>query len=163
MPSFDIVSRVDMQEMDNAVNQVKKEVATRYDFRGSSTLVELDRKEGKVRFLTEDEMKLQALRELLLAKAVRRGIDAKAFTFSKPERAGGDKMRQEVSVATGVPEDVARKIVKMVKDSRLKVQSSMQGDEVRVTGKNRDDLQAVISLVREAELDVPLQFVNMRE
>lgn len=163
MPSFDIVSRVDMQEMDNAVNQVRKEVSTRYDFRGSSTTVELDRKEGKVRFLTEDEMKLQALRELLLAKAVRRGIDAKAFTFSKPERAGGDKMRQEVIVATGVPEELARKIVKMVKDSRLKVQPSMQGDEVRVTGKNRDDLQAVISLVREAELDVPLQFVNMRE
>lgn len=149
--------------MDNAVNQVRKEVSTRYDFRGSSTTVELDRKEGKVRFLTEDEMKLQALRELLLAKAVRRGIDAKAFTFSKPERAGGDKMRQEVIVATGVPEELARKIVKMVKDSRLKVQPSMQGDEVRVTGKNRDDLQAVISLVREAELDVPLQFVNMRE
>lgn len=149
--------------MDNAVNQVKKEVATRYDFRGSATTIELDRREGKVRFLTEDEMKLQGLRELLLAKAVRRGVDAKAFVFGKPERAGGDTMRQEVKVTTGLPEDVAKKLIKTIKDSRLKVQSSLQGEEVRVSGKNRDDLQAVIALLRESELDIPLQFVNMRE
>lgn len=163
MPSFDIVSRVDMQEMDNAINQVKKEVATRYDFRGSKTVLELDRKLAVVRIQTEDEMKLQALQELLISKAVRRGVDTKAFTFGKGERAAGDMVRQEVSIANGLSEDVARRVVKMIKGSKIRVQVAIQGDEVRVSGKNRDDLQSVIALVREADLDVPLQFVNMRE
>jgi hypothetical protein len=163
MPSFDVVSRVDMQEMDNAVNQVRKEVATRYDFRGSKTTLELDRKEGVVRLLTEDDMKLQALHDLLIAKAVRRSIDTKAFAFDKAESAGGDMLRQEVKIATGLNEDVARKLVKMIKESRLRVQASIQGDEVRVSGKKRDDLQDVIALVKEADLEIPLQFVNMRE
>lgn len=163
MPSFDIVSRVDMQEMDNAVNQVKKEVSTRYDFRGSKTSVQLDRKEAVVRFLTEDDMKLQALRDLLIGKAVRRGIDTKAFSFEKAERASGDMLRQEVAVANGLSDEIARRVVKMVKDSKIRVQASIQGDEVRVSGKNRDDPQAVIALLREADLDVPLQFVNMRD
>lgn len=163
MPSFDIVSRVDMQEMDNAVNQVRKEVTTRYDFRGSKTAVELDRKEAVVRILTENEMRLQALHDLLISKAVRRGIDTKAFSFGKVERAAGDMVRQQVTVANGLSEDIARRVVKMVKDSKIKVQCAIQGDEVRVSGKNRDDLQAVIALLRQAELDVPLQFVNMRE
>ncbi len=163
MPTFDIVSRVDMQEMDNAVNQVKKEVSTRYDFRGSKTSVELDRKQAAVRLLTEDDMKLQALRDLLIGKAVKRGIDTKAFSFGKVERAAGDMVRQEVAVANGLSEEIARRVVKMDKDSKTKVQSSIQGDEVRVSGKSRDDLQAVIALLRDADLDVPLQFVNMRE
>jgi hypothetical protein len=163
MPSFDVVSRVDMQEMDNAVNQVKKEVATRYDFRGSKTTVELDRKQGAVRLVTEDDMKLQALNDLLISKAVRRGIDTKAFTFQKAEQAGGDMLRQEVLIATGLSDELARKVVKMVKESRLKVQAAVQGDEVRVSGKKRDDLQETIVLLKEADLDIPLQFVNMRE
>lgn len=163
MPSFDVVSRVDMQELDNAVNMVKKEVATRFDFRGSKTEVELDRKTGAIRFLTEDDMKLRALKEMLISKAVKRGIDVKAFEFSKAEKAGGDTLRQEVAVANGIDQDVARKVVKLIKETKLKVQASIQGDEVRVNGKNRDDLQAVIRALKEQDLDVPLQFVNMRD
>jgi uncharacterized protein YajQ (UPF0234 family) len=161
MPSFDVVSRVDMQELDNAVNMVKKEASTRY---GSKTHIELDRKEGRVRFLTEDDMKLRALKEMLISKAVKRGIDVKAFDFGQPEKAGGDMLRQEVAVANGIDQDVARKVVKKIKDSRIKVQAAIQGDEVRVTGKNRDDLQGVIRLLKDdEEMAIPLQFVNMRE
>ena len=163
MPTFDVVSRVDMQEMDNAVNLVKKEVVTRYDFRGSKTQIDFDRKEGKLVVLTEDEMKLRALEEMLISKAVKRGIDTKAFDFGKPEHAGGDMVRQHVAIANGIEIETARKVAKAVKDSKLKVQASIQGDEVRVTGKKRDDLQAVISLLKEQDFGVPLQFVNMRE
>jgi cyclic-di-GMP-binding protein len=163
MPSFDVVSRVDMQEMDNAINQLKNEVRTRYDFRGSKTEIEFVRKDGIVRFLSEDDMKLRALRDLLIEKGVRRGIDTKAFAFGSPEKAGGDMLRQEVTVTNGIDQETARKVVKLIKDSRIKVQAAIQGEEVRVTGKNRDDLQAVIHLLRETELEIPLQFINMRE
>lgn len=163
MPSFDVVSRVDMQEMDNTVNMLKKEVATRYDFRGSKTEVELVKKDDLIRFLTEDDMKLRALRDVLIAKAVKRGIDTKAFEFGDPERAGGDMLRQEVKVLNGIDIEVARKVVKLVKDAKLKVQASIQGDEVRITGKKRDDLQEVIAFLKEADLGVPLQYVNMRD
>jgi cyclic-di-GMP-binding protein len=163
MPSFDVVSRVDMQELDNAINMMKKEVATRFDFRGSKTEVSLDRKTGEVRVLTEDDMKLRAIREMLLSKAIKRGIDVKAFDFGQPEKAGGDMLRQQITVANGIDQEIARKLVKLVKDTKMKVQASIQGDEVRITGKNRDDLQAVIHRLKEEDVPVPLQFVNMRE
>jgi len=163
MPSFDVVSRVDMQEMDNTVNMLKKEVATRYDFRGSKTEVELVKKDNLIRILTEDDMKLRALRDVLIAKAVKRGIDTKAFEFGAAEQAGGDMLRQEVKIVNGIDIEVARKVVKLVKDAKLKVQASIQGDEVRMTAKKRDDLQDVIALLKEADLGVPLQYVNMRE
>ena len=163
MPSFDVVSRVDMQEMDNAVNQVKKEVATRFDFRGSKTQIDLDRKEGRVQVLTEDEMRLRAIKDMLVAKAVRRSIDAQALVFGNPEKAGGDMVRQSVSITNGIDLETARKVVKLVKDTKLKVQAAIQGDEVRVTGKQRDDLQEAITSLKEADLGVPLQFVNYRE
>lgn len=163
MPSFDVVSRVDMQEMDNAVNMVKKEVATRFDFRGSKSQIELVRKDGVLRFLTEDDMKLRALRDMLIAKAVKRGIDTKAFEFGDPERAGGDMLRQEVKIANGIDTETARRVVKLIKDAKLKVQAAIQGDEVRVSGKKRDDLQEVIALLKESGLDIPLQYVNMRD
>jgi cyclic-di-GMP-binding protein len=163
VPSFDVVSRVDMQEMDNAVNQVRKEVITRYDFRGSKTQIDFERKDATLRFVTEDDMKLRALRELLIEKAVRRGIDTEAFDFGKPEKAGGDMLRQDVKIATGIEQETARKVVKLVKEAKLKVQAAIQGEEVRITGKNRDDLQAAIKLLREEDFGIPLQFVNMRE
>ncbi|GAB4249465.1 MAG: YajQ family cyclic di-GMP-binding protein [Thermoleophilia bacterium] len=163
MPSFDIVSRVDLQELDNAVNMARKEVANRYDFRGSRTELELDRKAAKIRLLTEDNMKLRAVREILLSKAVKRGIDPKAFEFGEPEKAAGDMLRQEIAVATGLDEDTAKRIAKTVKSSKLKVQAQIQGDEVRVTGKKRDELQEVIQLLKEEEFGVPLQFVNYRD
>jgi uncharacterized protein YajQ (UPF0234 family) len=163
MPSFDVVSRVDLQEIDNAVNQVKKEITTRFDFRGSKTQMDLDRKESKINLLTEDDMKLRAIRDTLIAKVVRRSIDAKALDFGPVEKAGGDMLRQAVSITNGIDIETARKVVKLIKDSKLKVQAAIQGDEVRVTGKQRDDLQDVISLLKEADVEMPLQFVNYRE
>jgi cyclic-di-GMP-binding protein len=163
MPSFDVVSRVDLQEMDNAVNQVKKEIGTRFDFRGSKTRIDLDRKEVKIQVLTEDDMKLRAIKDILIAKAVRRSIEAQALVFGLAEKAGGDMLRQTITIHNGIDVETARKIVKMVKDTKLKVQAAIQGDEVRVTGKQRDDLQGVIAALKEADLDMPLQFVNYRE
>ena len=163
MPSFDVVSRVDMQEMDNAVNQVKKEIITRYDFRGSKTDIELDRKDGKITVVTEDEMKLQAVKDMLIAKVVRRSIEAQALVFGEHEKAGGDMVRQIVTITNGIDMDTARKAVKLVKDTKLKVQASIQGEEVRITGKSRDDLQDAIHTLKEADLGMPLQFVNFRE
>ena len=163
MPSFDIVSRVDMQEMDNVVNQVKKEISTRFDFRGSKTSIELDRKEGKIVTLTEDDMKLRAIKDMLIAKTVRRDIDAKALDFGLHEKAGGDMVKQTVSIHNGIDIETARKVVKLVKDTKLKVQAAIQGDEVRITGKQRDDLQDAIHAIKEADFGMPLQFVNYRE
>jgi uncharacterized protein YajQ (UPF0234 family) len=163
MPSFDVVSRVDMQEMDNAVNQVKKEIGTRFDFRGSKTQISLDRKEGEIQILTEDDMKLRAIKDMLIAKAVRRSIDAEALTFGASEKAGGDMVRQTASVTNGIDVETARKVVKVVKETKLKVQAAIQGDEVRITGKKRDDLQEAIAALKESDLGMPLQFVNYRE
>lgn len=163
MPSFDIVSRVDMQEMDNAVNQVKKEIGTRFDFRGSKTAMEFNRKEGKITILTEDDMKLRAIKDMLIAKVVRRNIEAQALDFGSPEKAGGDMVRQVVTIKNGIDVETARKVVKLIKETKLKVQAAIQGDEVRVTGKQRDDLQEAIRAVKEADLGMPLQFVNYRE
>ncbi|HLA82428.1 MAG TPA: YajQ family cyclic di-GMP-binding protein [Thermoleophilia bacterium] len=163
MPSFDVVSRVDMQEVDNAVNQVKKEITTRFDFRGSKTQIELDRKEAKINLLTEDDMKLRAIRDMLIAKIVRRSIEVGALNFAPAEKAGGDMLRQVVTITNGIDIETARKVVKLVKDTKIKVQAAIQGDEVRITGKQRDDLQEVISLLKEADLAMPLQYVNYRE
>lgn len=163
MPSFDIVSRVDMQEMDNAANQVRKEIGTRFDFRGSKSQIDLDRKEARIQVLTEDEMKLRAIRDMLIAKAVRRSIEAEALVFGPPEKAGGDMVRQTIAITNGIDAETARKVVKLVKETKLKVQTAIQGDEVRIIGKKRDDLQDVISVLKEADLGMPLQFVNYRE
>ena len=163
MPSFDVVSRVDMQEMDNAINQVTKEISTSFDFRGSKTQIDLDRKEGKINLLTEDDMKLRAIKDLLIAKVVRRSIEADALVFGPSEKAGGDMMRQTVTITNGIDIETARKVVKVVKDAKLKVQAAIQGEEVRITGKKRDDLQDAIGTIKEANLGMPLQFVNFRE
>ena len=163
MPSFDVVSRVNMQEMDNAINQVKKEIATRFDFRGSKTQIDLDRKEAKIHVLTEDDMKLRAVKDMLIAKAVRRSIDAEALAFGPSEKAGGDMLRQTVSITNGIDIETARKVVKIVKETKLKVQAAIQGDEVRISGKQRDDLQDAIHALKEADLGIPLQFVNYRD
>jgi uncharacterized protein YajQ (UPF0234 family) len=163
MPSFDIVSRVDLQEMDNAINQVKKEIGTRFDFRGSKTSIDLDRKEGKITILTEDDMKLRAVKDMLIAKIVRRSIEAEALAFGASEKAGGDMLRQTITIHNGIDIETARKVVKLVKDTKLKVQASIQGEEVRITGKQRDDLQDAIHALKEADFGMPLQYVNYRE
>lgn len=162
MPSFDIVSRVEMQEIDNAVNNTVKAIQQRFDFRGSKTEVTLDKKEKKIRILTEDKMKMEAVKEMLQQNAVKRKIDLKTLKFEEPQPAAGSQLRREVVIKEGIDQDTAKKIVKLIKDAKMKVQASIQGDEVRVSGKKIDDLQQAIALVRGAGLDLPLQFVNMK-
>jgi uncharacterized protein YajQ (UPF0234 family) len=162
MPSFDVVSRVDMQEVDNAINNAKKEIATRYDFRNSKTEINFDRKEKKINVVAEDKMKMEAVREILLSKAVKRGIDLKSFEFGEPVPAAHAAFKREIKVKEGIEQDLAKKIVRIIKDSKLKVQASIQGEEVRVSGKQIDDLQSVMALLRGSSLEVPLQFVNMK-
>jgi uncharacterized protein YajQ (UPF0234 family) len=162
MPSFDIVSEVDMQEVDNTVNNLKKEIATRYDFRGSQTEIDFNRKDGIITLHTDDDMKMRALREMLIANAVKRSIDTRALDFEETEKAGGSMLKRVVRMKKGIDKDDAKKIVKLIKDSGLKVQASIMDDKVRVTGKKIDDLQDVIRLLKGSELEVALQYVNMK-
>ncbi|WP_067931303.1 YajQ family cyclic di-GMP-binding protein [Alicyclobacillus kakegawensis] len=158
--SFDVVSKVDMQEVDNAVNQANKELSTRFDFKGSRSRIDFDGKE--ITILADDEYKLAAVFDILQSKCVKRGVSLKALQRGKVEPASGGAVRQTVTVQQGISPDVAKQITRIVKDSKLKVQASIQGEQVRVSGKSRDDLQAVIQRLRETDLSVPLQFVNFR-
>ena len=161
MPSFDVVSRTNMAEVDNALNNVKREIATRYDFKNSKASIE--RKDETITILADDDYKLRAMHELLQQHLVRRSVDVAALEFKQPERASGDTLRQTVVVRQGIEAELAKKIVKTVKDSKLKVQASIQGDELRVTGKKRDDLQEAIALFKGMKADQPLQYVNFRD
>jgi uncharacterized protein YajQ (UPF0234 family) len=163
MPSFDVVNKVDLQEVDNAVNNTRKMAQTRYDFRGSKTEIVLNRKDSRINVLTEDNMKLKALENELISNLVKRQVDAKAVRFGEPERAAGDMVRLEATVIAGIDTDTARKIVKMIKEMKVKVQAAIQEDQVRVSGKKIDDLQKVIAMLKEHDLGVPLQYVNMRD
>ena len=163
MPSFDVVNKVDMQEVSNAVNNASKEIIQRYDFRGSNTELEWDSKANQIVIRTEDEMKMEAVRDILINHATRRKLDAEALNFKDVEAAGGKTLRREVLIREGIEQDVAKKIVKDVKDSKLKVQISIQGNELRVSGKKRDDLQSVISVIKSGDYEVPLQFINLRD
>jgi cyclic-di-GMP-binding protein len=162
MPSFDIVSRVDLQEMDNAVNNVNKELDTRYDFRGVRTEIDLNRKDKQITVTTGDEMKYRAVRELLITHCVRRKVDPKALEFGEPEPAAKAQVRGVVKIKEGVEKAVAQRIVKLVKDLKLKVQTQIQDEQVRVTGKKIDDLQAVIKVVEAEDFGIPLQYINMK-
>ncbi len=161
MPSFDIVSKVDPQEIDNAVNQTRKEVAQRYDFKGSQTDIEWDEKE--IRLTSEDDFRVKAVVDVLQSKMVRRNVPLKALVYGKVEPAAGSRAKQIITVQQGIDTDKARAIVKLIKDAKLKVQAQIQGDQVRVSGKKRDDLQDAIQLLKAADLDLPLQFVNFRD
>ena len=161
MPSFDIVSVVDMQEVDNAVNQAVKEINQRYDFKGSKTEVSLE-KDGTIRMQTEDDFRLKAVVDVLQSKFVRRGVSLKALQYGKVEPASGGRVRQVVTIQQGISKEKGREIVALVKETRLKVQSQIQEEQVRVTGKNIDDLQEVIRVLKEKELGVEMQFVNFR-
>lgn len=161
MPSFDIVSRTEMTEVDNALAGVQREIATRFDFKGSKCTIE--RAESVITILADDELKLKQMHELLKAHATRRKVDAHVFDFGKPEKASGNAVRQIVTVRQGIDAELARKIGRAIKDSKIKVQVAIQGDELRVTGKKRDDLQAAIAHVRGLELEQPLQYVNFRD
>jgi len=163
MASFDIVSRVDMQEVDNAVNNVLKEVATRYDFRGVTTEVSLNRKDGIINIVTGDEMKIKALREMLISHFTRRKVDSRVLEFKDPEGTSLGALKQEIRILQGIEKDQAKKIVKFIKDLKLKkIQASIQDDQVRVQGKQIDELQAVIQELQASKIELPLQFINMK-
>lgn len=160
--SFDIVSQVDLQEVDNAVNQALKEIATRYDFKGSQSKIEFDRTNKKITLLADDDMKLRALKDILSMRCAKRNISVKSLKFGTEEKALGGSIRQEIELIQGIPADKAKQIVGIIKDAKLKVQAAIQKEQVRVSGKDKDDLQAAMHVLRESKLDLSLQFVNYR-
>ncbi len=161
MPSFDIVSKVDEQEIDNAVNQAKKELGQRYDFKGSKSEIQWEGK-GDITVIGDDDYKLQAVIDVLQTKFISRKISLKALDYGKVEDASGGLLRQEIKIQQGIEQGKAKDIIKRIKGTKMKVQASIQGDQLRVTGKKLDDLQAVIAFLKGEELDVELQFENMR-
>ncbi len=163
MPSFDIVSKIDLQEVDNAVNSLNRELSNRYDFKGAKFSLEIDQKDKKITINAPDEYKLGQIGESLKAYCVKRGIDPKSLGFDKEEVATGGTFRQNVKLRDGIEQDLAKKIVKDIKAQKLKVQASIRGDELRVEGKKRDDLQEVMSFLKAANYDAALQFINFRD
>ena len=161
MPSFDVVSEVDMQEVRNAADQANREISNRFDFKGSDARAE--QQEGKLILFADDEFKIGQARDILQLKLSKRGVDIGCLQADKVEIVGGNKARQEMTVRQGIDTELAKKIVKLIKDSKLKVQAAIQGDRLRVTGKKRDDLQAVIAFLRQQKLGLPLQYINFRE
>ncbi|MDF1564731.1 MAG: YajQ family cyclic di-GMP-binding protein [Deltaproteobacteria bacterium] len=161
MPSFDIVSKVDRQELDNALNQARKEISQRYDFKGTDAAIESSEK-GLI-LKANSEGRVDAIWEVLLGRLVRRGLAPEAFTRGKHEAVGTRGARQTISIQEGIPEDAAKKITKLIKGSKLKVQAAIQGDVVRITGKKRDDLQAAMQLLKGEQLEIAMQFVNFRD
>ncbi len=162
MPSFDIVSKVDAQALDNAVNVVSKEITNRFDFKGSHVLIDLDKKEFRLKLETDDDMKMRQLLDVLVNRAHKQGIAPEAFDLAKEGAQSGKVWRKEVQVRNGLKQEDAKKIVKLIKEAGLKVQASINDDLVRVTGKKIDDLQTVIAAAKTWDLGVPLQFENMR-
>ena len=162
MPSFDIVSKIDGQTLDNAINTAKKEILNRYDFNDSKSTIELDKKTNQITIVTENDMRLKAIQDSIISRMVKQQLDPKALDFGEEEYASGNMVRKEVSIKEGVDKELAKKIVKKIKDSGLKVQASIMEDQVRVQAKKIDDLQAVITLCRGEDFGQPLQYINMR-
>jgi uncharacterized protein YajQ (UPF0234 family) len=161
MPSFDVVSKTDLAEVDNAVQGVAREMATRFDFKGSNSSIK--REESTITLLADDGTKLRQMQELVKGDFVRRKLDPRAIEWKDEEKASGNTLRQLAIVKEGIEREIAAKIVKALKESRLKVQASIQGDELRITGKKRDDLQSAIALIRGLPIELPLQYVNFRD
>jgi len=160
MPSFDIVSEVNQVEVRNAVDQANKEISTRFDFKGSDARVE--HKDKELILFADDDFKLKQVTDVLLGKLTKRQVDVRSLKFGNVEKMSGDKVKQVVTIRVGVEQELSKKIVKMLKDSKLKVQASIQGDAVRVSGAKRDELQSAIAAVRKSITDFPLQFGNFR-
>lgn len=161
MPSFDIVSRIDLAEVDNAIAGINREIATRFDFKGSKCTIE--RHEGEMLLAADDDLKLKQMHELLKVHLTRRKVEPGALEFRKPEKASGNTLRQSILLRQGIDAVLARQLVRDLKDSKLKVQAAVQGGEVRITGKKRDDLQAAIAVIRAGKIEQPLQYVNFRD
>ncbi|MBX9738158.1 MAG: YajQ family cyclic di-GMP-binding protein [Phycisphaerales bacterium] len=162
MPSFDIACKVDWAELDNALNNTKKMIATRFDFRGVQAEIELDKKEKQLKFMTVDETKHAAMREMFLQSVMRRGMNPKTFEFKDAESGAAGALKRFVKIKEGIEQPIAKDIVARIKETKMKVTASIQGEEVRVTAKQIDDLQAVMKLLDGAGLSVPLQYVNMK-
>jgi cyclic-di-GMP-binding protein len=162
MPTFDITSKVDLQALDNAVNTVKKEIQTRFDFKGSHVVIELNKKDFTVSLEADSDMKMEQITDVLISRSMRQGLDPNSFDMSKEVLPSGKIVKKSVPVKNGIAQEDAKKIVKMIKDSGLKVQAAIMDDIVRVTGKKIDDLQEVIQFCRTADIKIPLQFVNMK-
>ena len=158
--SFDVVSEVNMQELDNAINQTKKEISQRYDFKGSKSQIDLEHNEVKI--LSESEYKLNAVIDILQSKVIKRGISLKAITYGKIEPAAGGMVRQYLIIQNGIDKEKGRKIVSTIKGLKLKVQAQIMEDRIRVTGKNKDYLQNAIQVLKEKDFNIPLQFSNFR-
>ncbi|MDH5477952.1 MAG: YajQ family cyclic di-GMP-binding protein [Nitrospinota bacterium] len=160
--SFDIVSKVDMAEVQNAVNQATAEIKQRFDFKGSKAEITLDHKEGALTLLGDSEPQLKTIIDILQSKFIKRGVPIKALIYGDPEPASGGMSRQKITLQQGIPTEKAREIVKLIKQMKNKTQAAIQDDQVRVSGKNRDDLQAVIAMLKEKDFDIDMQFVNYR-
>ena len=161
MPSFDIVSRVDFQEIDNAIANALREITNRYDFKGSNTTVE--RSEKVITIVTDDDLKLSQVNDILISHFVRRKLDPLALGKKDKEKAGGDRIRQNISLVEGIEQDIAKKITSEIKSSKMKVQAKINGNELRIDGKKRDDLQAAMQLIEDLNVGIPVQFINFRD
>ena len=161
MPSFDVVSRLDFQEIDNAIGNALREIVNRYDFKGSHTTIEHNEKELTV--VTDDELKLKQVHDLIVTHFVRRKVDPLCLSPGNKEKAGGNKIRQTYKLVEGIEQTIAKKITADVKNSKIKVQVKINGNELRVDGKKKDDLQTVMQMIKEAKIGIPVQFVNFRD
>jgi len=161
MPSFDIVSRVDFQEIDNAIANALREITNRYDFKGSNTT--LERSEKVITIVTDDYLKLSQVNDILISHFVRRKLDPLALGKKDKEKAGGDRIRQTISLVEGIEQDVAKKITSEIKSSKMKVQAKINGNELRIDGKKRDDLQSAMQLIEDLQVGIPVQFINFRD
>jgi cyclic-di-GMP-binding protein len=162
MPSFDILSKVDPQTLDNAINTVKRELDTRYDLRGSNSSVELDRKELVIKVSTEDHLKMDSILDILLERSSKQKVDVRSYDLGSEPVPSGKMLNRTIKVKQGIERETAKKIVKAIKDSGIKVQPQIMDDMIRVTGKKIDDLQAVMALCKEKDFEIPLQFDNMK-
>ena len=163
MPSFDIVSKIDMQEIDNVVNSVNRELKNRYDFKNAVFEIVIDSKENQIKIHAGDEYKLGQIGDSIKVFATKRNLDFRSLQFEDIEKAGGNSFRQNIKIKQGIDSESAKKIVKFIKDKKLKVQASIRGEEVRVEGKKRDDLQALMAEIKNFNAELPLQFINFRD
>ena len=161
MPTFDIVSKFDPSEVDNAIQNLKREIVQRYDFKNSNSEIEFEKE--LIIIKTDDDYKLTQLQEMLKVQITKRGIDVKALDMGKVEMSAGQAVRQTITMTQGINKDISKDIIKIIKESKIKVQVSIQGDELRISGKKRDDLQQTITLLKTQNLDLPLQFINFRD
>lgn len=162
MPSFDLVSKVDPQTLDNAVNVAVKEVSNRYDLKDAKTEIELDKKTSIIHLTANHSMSLNTLVDILISRMIKQGIDGRSLDLSKPEFASGALVKKDLPVRTGIDKEIAKEIIKLIKDSKIKVTAAIMDDIIRVTGKKIDDLQEVMAMLRTSKIEVPLQYVNMK-